>query len=62
MNTQPEEDPLPIATVEAAAVSSLLKYARATADNRLRRNVPILDADFDDIVPGYSDPDSWHDS
>jgi hypothetical protein len=25
-----------------------------------QQNVPILDRDLDDIVPGYSDSDSWY--
>jgi hypothetical protein len=50
-------------SVVAAKLSELwvdLKNAHAASGIRRRRNVPILDVDFDDIVSGYSDGYSWY--
>jgi hypothetical protein len=41
-------------------VRELLARVRASQELSVRPNVPILDADFDDLVPGYSDSDDWY--
>jgi hypothetical protein len=45
---------------ELPEVHALLARVRAGRDIPVRPNVPILDADFDDIVPGYSQADDWY--
>lgn len=60
MNTQPDAEPLPVAAAKSPEVTPFLKNTKAIADIPLRCNVPILDADFNYIVPGYSDADAWY--
>jgi hypothetical protein len=60
MNTQSDAESLSVVAAKLSELWVDLKNAHAASGIRRRRNVPILDVDFDDIVSGYSDGYSWY--
>ena len=59
MIKQPDIEPLPAAVVTVPDLPAPLGGILAMRPLSPRK-APVLDADFDDIVPGYSDSDSWY--
>jgi hypothetical protein len=60
MNLPPDVKPLPAAVVTWPEVPAPLDDDSAMADVPSKHNAPFLDADINDMVPGYSDSDSWY--
>jgi hypothetical protein len=58
MNKPLHVEPLPTVVVKLPDAPVPVNNGREKADTPLHHNVPVLDADFDDIVSGYGDSDS----
>jgi hypothetical protein len=58
MNINPEPSSLPI--VKLPSAKHHLEEPKASTDASLPRNVPILDADFDETAPGFIAEGTWY--
>jgi hypothetical protein len=60
MTTQSDAEPLPVVEVKQTLEKTHSDSDQVPIRKTLRLKPPFLDADPDDVVPGYSDSNDWY--